>query len=106
MKSILLIWAAILIASGAQAQVSFGPEIGVNACAYFAPGASGNSNSIIPGVRAGIKADKRLYQQFHLLTGLLYVSNGYTPGGNLMGGNRPTLNIHTIEIPFQFLYRS
>ncbi len=107
MKSLPIVLLSVILGGNISAQITFAPEFGVNAGAYFAAKYGTNSSKISPGIRTGIKTDIPLFRRYHLLTGLLYVRNGYSTGLEAgAGGGSADLSINTIELPLQFIYRS
>jgi len=88
------------------AQISVGPEIGVNGSAYIVTRDGEHTiNRLNGGVRAGIKADIGLTKHFSLQPGVLYVNNADIPSP-MAGGSATSFNVHTIQIPLSLVYKA
>ena len=106
MKCTYLLLACVLVAAThTQAQIAIGPEVGVNSCAYTEK-ADGvvNVTQIKGSIRAGIRANIKLAGNWYLQPGLLYVNNGVSPRIEDGGGGQ-YMNINTLEIPAQLVYK-
>ncbi len=105
MRSLFLLFASCIIAINLSAQISIAPEIGVNLSTY-STNTYGDKNltKLNGNIRAGLKADISLNDHFYLQPAVLYARNGFYPGN----GAPPygiTMNINTIEIPLQLVYK-
>jgi hypothetical protein len=103
-KLILSLFSIAAIATGAKAQVSFGPEIGLNIAEYKLVSPTETSYpSPKYSLRAGGIVDFGMGDHFSIQTGAYYVSNGWVYSDGY--GDNETININTVEVPLNFIVK-
>lgn len=108
MKKLFLIGCMVAAAYRGAGQIKVGPEAGLNISNYsFSHPQRAYTSSPMPGVRLGVVADLALLgDRCYLQPGVMYVGNGATvnePGYTI--STRQSFRVHTIEVPFNLLYK-
>ena len=102
-KPILILLALLASGTFLRAQISWGPEAGLNGSNYISKlGGNTISTTAKLGVRVGGVVDMGLGNNLAFEPGLFYLMNGYKLS---YAGATETANINTLEIPLNILFK-
>ena len=102
-KTILSIFSVAAIATATNAQVTYGPEVGLNISNYMGKsGGKTQSTTAKAGLRVGGVVDFGLTDNISLQPGIFYVMNGYKQSAF---GTDVSVSVNTIEVPINVEYK-
>ena len=99
---------AVLAASYAQAQLTFGARAGLNLTNIYQKNGQGNMEGLdwIPGFQIGVVADYRLLEDLSIQPGILFATQGAKAETKVSSYNaKVTFNLNYIQVPINFQYK-
>jgi len=107
-KNLIVLLAAVLTASYAQAQTTFGVRAGLNLTNVYQKGDDGNMKGLdwIPGFQIGVIADYPLLEDLSFQPGILFATQGAKAEASSSGYKaKVTINLNYIQIPINLQYK-
>jgi len=107
-KNLIVLIVAVLTASYAQAQTTFGARAGLNLTNVYQNDEKGNMKGLdwIPGFQIGVVADYLLFEDLSIQPSILFSTQGAKSEASV--GNykaKVTFNFHYIQIPINLQYK-